>query len=34
MAEVISKPIQLLLDFTDDVAESRQPEDYRPTQPR
>jgi hypothetical protein len=28
------KPIQLLLDFTDDVAEANQPIDYRPRKPR
>jgi len=28
------KPIQLLLDFTDDVAEARQPKDYNPKKPR
>ena len=27
-------PIQLFLDFTDDVAEANQPVDYRPSQPR
>lgn len=27
-------PIQLVLDFTDDVAESNLPTDYRPRQPR
>ena len=28
------KPIQLLLDFTDGVAEARQPKDYNPKKPR
>lgn len=28
------KPIQLLLDFADDVAEASQPTDYRPRNPR
>ena len=27
-------PIQLLLDFTDDVAEANQPTEYRPRKPR
>jgi hypothetical protein len=27
-------PIQLVLDFTDDVAEANEPVDYRPRQPR
>jgi hypothetical protein len=27
-------PIQLLLDFTNDVAEANEPTDYRPRQPR
>ena len=28
------KPIQLLLDFTEDVIELAQPTDYRPNNPR